>query len=130
MQGQSRMDRERTAALLGDAFVAGRLTRDELDERCEAAYTARTWSELEDLTADLAIVSAEFSPLPGPVIPRGERRPDQQKPAWLLLRLALIIGAALTSVTVPALAWTGVPLILLALLPPGTLRSVSHRRRR
>ena len=36
-------EREQAAALLGDAFAAGRLTRDGLNERCEAAYAAQTW---------------------------------------------------------------------------------------
>jgi DUF1707 SHOCT-like domain len=123
-------DREQAAALLGDAFAAGRLTRDELNERCGAVYTAQTWGELEVLTADLPVVPAKFNPLTGPVAPGGGQRPDQQKPFWLLLRLALILGATLAAVTVPVLAWTGVPLILLALLPPGTLRAASQRRRR
>ena len=57
-------DREEAAALLGDAFAAGRLTRDELDERCTAAFAARTWDELDDLTADLPVVRAAVARRP------------------------------------------------------------------
>ena len=34
----SDQDREEAAALLSDAFVAGRLNQDELGERCTAAF--------------------------------------------------------------------------------------------
>src|SRR4051794_2899929 len=46
-------DRERVAKLLRDHYGAGRLSEDELSERGEAVYRARTTSELEALTADL-----------------------------------------------------------------------------
>ncbi|MET8047525.1 MULTISPECIES: DUF1707 SHOCT-like domain-containing protein [unclassified Streptosporangium] len=46
-------DRERVAAVLGDALADGRLGHDEYDERAEALYRARTLGELSALTADL-----------------------------------------------------------------------------
>lgn len=46
-------ERDRTAALLGDALASGRLTVDEHSERLEAVYAARTRGELDPLTADL-----------------------------------------------------------------------------
>lgn len=46
-------DRERVAKLLRDHYGAGRLSEEELSERGEAIYRARTLSELEALTADL-----------------------------------------------------------------------------
>jgi Domain of unknown function (DUF1707)/Cell wall-active antibiotics response 4TMS YvqF len=46
-------DRERVAEQLRDAAGEGRLTVDELDERLERAYAARTGSDLAPLTADL-----------------------------------------------------------------------------
>jgi Domain of unknown function (DUF1707) len=49
----SDQDRERVARELRDHFAAGRLTEDELSERAQAAYQARTQSELRVLTADL-----------------------------------------------------------------------------
>src|SRR4051812_1805493 len=46
-------DRERVAAVLQDHYGAGRLSDEELSERVDAAYNARTTSELEALTTDL-----------------------------------------------------------------------------
>src|SRR4051812_18740938 len=46
-------ERERTAGLLRGHFSAGRLSDDELSERVEAAYRARTRAELDALTDDL-----------------------------------------------------------------------------
>ena len=49
----SHMDRDRVVELLRVAAGDGRLTSEELDERLEAALTARTYSELAVLTTDL-----------------------------------------------------------------------------
>jgi hypothetical protein len=49
----SHADRDRVVELLRIAAGDGRLTADELDERLEAALTARTQRELTVLTADL-----------------------------------------------------------------------------
>ncbi|HEU4702210.1 MAG TPA: DUF1707 domain-containing protein [Conexibacter sp.] len=46
-------ERERTATLLRDHAAAGRLTPEELDERLDAAYAARTVGELQALAHDL-----------------------------------------------------------------------------
>jgi hypothetical protein len=46
-------ERERVVAQLRDHALAGRLTVDELDERCERAYAARTRGELAALLGDL-----------------------------------------------------------------------------
>jgi hypothetical protein len=46
-------DRERTAEVLRHAAGEGRLTVDELTERLDAAFAARTRGELEVLTADV-----------------------------------------------------------------------------
>jgi hypothetical protein len=46
-------DRDRTVEVLRDAAGDGQLTASELDERVEAALTARTKSELSGLTSDL-----------------------------------------------------------------------------
>jgi hypothetical protein len=49
----SHADRDRAVEELRVAAGDGRLTADELDERLEAALTARTYRELAVLTADL-----------------------------------------------------------------------------
>jgi class 3 adenylate cyclase len=46
-------DRERVAELLRRHYGAGRISEEELDERMEAAYAARTTTELTELTRDL-----------------------------------------------------------------------------
>ena len=46
-------DREETVRLLRDHALAGRLTVDELDERSERAFAARTTGELAALMEDL-----------------------------------------------------------------------------
>ncbi|MEU9122659.1 DUF1707 domain-containing protein [Streptomyces sp. NPDC048506] len=56
-------DRERVAEILRDALAEGRLEMAEFDERLEAAYTARTYGELEPLTADLPTAAAAPAPL-------------------------------------------------------------------
>jgi hypothetical protein len=48
-------DRDRDVVVDGlrDAYIAGRLTLEEFNERSAAAYAARTWGELRKLTEDL-----------------------------------------------------------------------------
>jgi hypothetical protein len=55
-------ERERTAELLRRATGEGRLTIDELDERLDAAYAARTRAELDRLVADVDIPRASAAP--------------------------------------------------------------------
>lgn len=49
----SHADRDQVVEILRVAAGDGRLTSDELDQRLEAALTARTYRELAKLTADL-----------------------------------------------------------------------------
>jgi len=49
----SDQDRERTTEQLRAHFASGRLTDEELDERVQAAYKARTDDELRAVMADL-----------------------------------------------------------------------------
>jgi hypothetical protein len=46
-------DRDRVAEVLRGAAGDGRLTMDELDERLDAVYAAKTYAELEPITIDL-----------------------------------------------------------------------------
>jgi hypothetical protein len=54
----SHADRDRVVELLRVAAGDGRLTAEELDDRLEAALTARTYSELAVLTTDLPAAPA------------------------------------------------------------------------
>lgn len=56
-------DRERVAEILRDALAEGRLVMEEFEERLEATYQARTYAELEPITADLPAVAAAPAPL-------------------------------------------------------------------
>lgn len=56
-------DRELVADRLREAAGHGRLTMDELEERLELAYSARTYAELEPLTRDLP-AAGTTAPLP------------------------------------------------------------------
>ncbi|MEW2519823.1 DUF1707 and DUF4190 domain-containing protein [Actinacidiphila alni] len=70
-------DRERAVNVLKDAFTEGRLRQGEYEERIGRAYAARTYSELDELTADIPRsgpaqpypVPATFKPLPRPMPP-------------------------------------------------------------
>ena len=55
-------DREQVIEALKDAFVHGRLTRDELDVRAGRALAARTRAELAALTADIPAFPAAAGP--------------------------------------------------------------------
>jgi hypothetical protein len=87
-------DRERFADTLRDAAAEGRLEPDELEERLEAVYTARTLGDLDSLTADL---------------PRQPRRAPRnpRPPSFSPLLLAAVITLAIVVH----------PLIWLALIP-------------
>jgi len=78
-------DREATVVRLREAGGEGRLTLEELADRVERADAARTWSDLEALTADLPATSGGAIPAP----PHKERRwvvaimgGEQRKGRW------------------------------------------------
>jgi hypothetical protein len=55
-------DRERVADRLRHATSEGRLTADELEERLDALYAARTYGELDALVADLPVPRSQGPP--------------------------------------------------------------------
>jgi Domain of unknown function (DUF1707) len=61
-------DRERAVAALRHHAAAGRITLEELDERSERAYAAKTLRELAELHADLPTVATQ------PTAPAARRR--------------------------------------------------------
>jgi len=66
-------DRDRAVGLLSEAFAEGRLTGSEHGERARAAYAARTWAELAQLTADLPAPAGDAAGHPA-VEPEGMDR--------------------------------------------------------
>ncbi len=55
-------DRERVAEVLRQAAGDGRLTMEELDERLDAVYAAKTYAELVPITHDLPDTGAPYVP--------------------------------------------------------------------
>jgi hypothetical protein len=65
-------DREQVIEVLKNAFVHGRLTKDELDTRAGRALAARTYADLAALTADIPPAPARAAP-PRPTAPAWRR---------------------------------------------------------
>jgi hypothetical protein len=87
----SHSDRERVVETLRIAAGDGRLTSDELDERLEAALTARTYRELAGLTADLpavpGILARSGAPDPKDVVRIARRGTSARKTGrWVVPR--------------------------------------------
>jgi Domain of unknown function (DUF1707) len=59
----SHEDRDRVVEVLRVAAGDGRLTAEELDQRLEAALTARTYAELAALTTDLPLAAGPAAPV-------------------------------------------------------------------
>ena len=110
----SHADREQVVGALKAAFVQGRLTADELDERVGQALAARTYAELAALTTDLPPDPAparEPGPArqPGPATqPAPARQPaPDRRPQNTASRRAVKAGAAAIGVTVTAASVAG-----------------------
>ncbi|MGN6871597.1 MAG: DUF1707 SHOCT-like domain-containing protein [Solirubrobacteraceae bacterium] len=91
-------DRDAVAAALREQHLAGRIDTDELQERIERCYAARTYAELDALLADLP------GEEPGASARRGWGAP---RVALLPLLPLLIVALALTHGRV---LWLVVPL--------------------
>ena len=87
-------EREHVSRQLGEHAAAGRLTPEELDERLDAAYAARTQVELDRLLDDL----------PGPPAPRVPDRTREVARAHLAHRAGLSVIACLVCVGIWAAA--------------------------
>lgn len=97
-------ERDAAVAALGDHFAAGRLTREELDERIDQAMVARFNSDLEPLFDDLprSVPPPSTAPRPRPALVRtGPPLPV------LLLPLLLLVLVAVPAVAfhAPWLIW-------------------------
>src|SRR5215218_9190931 len=62
-------DRAAVATVLGEHMSAGRLTLDEYDERLSRAYAAKTYGELDQITADLPSPGLAARPAAAPAAP-------------------------------------------------------------
>jgi hypothetical protein len=88
-------ERERTATLLRDHAAAGRLTPEELDERLDSAYAARTVGELEALAHDLP--AAAESPA-APARRGALDRPGARERALHAIGLVVLINVACSAI--------------------------------
>jgi Domain of unknown function (DUF1707) len=70
----SHADREQVIDTLKDAFVQGRLTKDEFDSRVADVLASRTYADLAELTADLPVG------LPAARTPRRPAQPKHRRP--------------------------------------------------
>jgi len=86
-------ERERTATLLRDHAAAGRLTPEELDERLDAAYAARTVGELAALAHDLPALDA-----PAPRRPRVLDRPGPRERAVHAIGVVVLVNVACNAI--------------------------------
>jgi hypothetical protein len=94
-------DREQVIDALKDAFVRGRLTKDELSVRAGRALVSRTWAELTAITADIVIIPAWLTEARPPKPDRAPaRKPVNKKAvAWatcVILLLPTVWAAFLT----------------------------------
>ena len=86
-------DREAAIASLGEHYAAGRLDKDEFDERSDAVWTAKTGADLAPLFADLG-------PLHSPEPDRRPRSPWGRRGWWPVPFVpVLLVLIALTALT-------------------------------
>jgi Domain of unknown function (DUF1707) len=91
----SHADRDHVIDVLKAAFVQGRLTKDELDERVGGTLTSRTYAELAALTADIPAGPGGATPLRSAVPPHRAAAALPQAPVTnVLTRGACVIVAA------------------------------------
>ncbi len=105
----SSADRERAVGVLRAGYTEGRLTQDELDDRVQRAYAARTYGQLWELTADLPAGGLPYPQFPQAhavmVAPEGAA-PSHWKPAAALIITALVIFTLAALITAVITAHT------------------------
>jgi len=114
----SDVDRERVAERLRHAAAEGRLLTEELEQRLEASFSARTYGQLDGIVADL----------PGPrvVAPGGTRRLAWLRPA---LAVAIAVPVTLAVIAMVVFAVTGVLAMWMLWLAAGWWFFGRRRRR-
>ena len=113
----SDQDRENAAGLLSEAYAVGRLSREELDERAIAAYSATTCGELRDLTADLPRAATRTARPSADVASRcAPRRTQRGLPGQMRWIYAVTFGACLGGMIAPLAPWVTIVLMPIAVL--------------
>jgi Flp pilus assembly protein TadB len=111
-------EREAAVAALGDHYAAGRLTKEEYDERAGIAWSAKTNSALWPLFVDLPRPQAG----PRPVYSTAQERPRSghrpgHRPGWVTFGLAPVLMAMIAIAVIthlPVLVLVGVLWLLWA----------------
>lgn len=111
-------ERHQVAEVLRQAAGEGRIDLEELDERLEATYAARTYADLVPITLDLpSAAEAAARPASRPVEPAGDSRPQrhlavmgglERKGAWTVpsaMTIACLMGGA--DLDLREARWTG-----------------------
>jgi uncharacterized membrane protein len=114
-------EREEAIARLGEHYAAGRLDKDEYDERSDAVWSARTRGDLRPVFADLEAPAPAYSAAAGQALDHRTGRPRLPRPVLLLLGVLLVMSVV-----------THLPFILLGLFVWCLLRfspRYHHRRR-
>jgi hypothetical protein len=89
-------ERERAADSLREHYAAGRLDSEELSERLDGVYAAKTVAELRALSADLPAL---------PLSPAARRAELQQRRSELRRRLVQRAGGSLSPFLICTIIW-------------------------
>ncbi len=104
----SHADREHVIDMLKAAFVQGRITKDEFDERVGQAFASRTYAELAAVTTDIPAGQIAVQPPSNPA--REQGRPTMSHAA----KARRCVVVALAMMTVATFAPGGPALLLFA----------------
>ncbi|MFI0405289.1 DUF1707 domain-containing protein [Actinomadura sp. 3N508] len=85
-------DRDRTAESLREHCAEGRITMDELQERLEAVYAAKTLGQLQEVTSDLPEEDLYQLPVPASQA-KSTASPAVRRPSGEVRRLQAMWGA-------------------------------------
>ena len=111
-------DRERVADRLRNASAEGRLLTEELEERLEAVFAARTYGDLEAVTKDLPREPSQQ-----------RRRPPLQIP-WPVAALGfMILMPVVVAVAVAAVVLVASMVVLWTLVAAAAMWIFGHRIR-
>src|SRR5580692_3024252 len=130
----SHADREQVVGALQAAFVQGRLTADELDERIGQALAARTYAELAALTTDLPAdptPALQSAPAPPPAPARRLQNPAARRAvkagAGAIGVAVIALGAVIAVAGEPAAAvFIAVFMLVLAAAATAVVASLIH----
>jgi hypothetical protein len=104
----SHADREHVIDMLKAAFVQGRITKDEFDERVGQAFASRTYAELATVTTDIPAGQIAVQPPSNPAREQGRPTTSHSVKA----RRCVVVAAAM--MTVATFAPGGPALLLFA----------------